>query len=355
MRSVLFLLLLCVGCGDHLPESLGPARKLIVLADSADWPTLEGPLREIFETVIYTPQAERVYEIELGNVNFFYPHKHFQRKSLMVIAPLDADHPTAQFVKDILSPDVQQAIRDGRAPASWKKDVWAKDQTLYVVSGKNLAVTLENLYMESDRLYRELENAVDHSVRENVYSFGERKNITRELADTYGWSVRVPFAYRILEAYPDSGFVVLARDNPNRWLSVYWESDVHPDQLTEDWCIQKRDDITGRWFGGDRIVPGEVAVAQVEFAGKLALVLQGLWENEAAWKGGPFKSYAFVDVDLNRFFFIDMGIYSPNKKKAPILRQVDLVAKSFTINRAFFHQASTDERRHVPAGVSGGE
>ena len=336
IKAVLCLLLLCVGCGDHLPESLGPARKLIVLADSTDWQTFEDPLREIFETVIYTPQAERVYEIERADVHFFEAHRHRQRKSLMVIAPLDADHPTAQFAKDILSPEVQRAIWGGRSAVSWKKDVWAKDQTLYVVSGKDLEATVENLYMESDRLYRTLENAVDHSVKENVYSFGERKNTTRELADTYGWSVRVPFGYRILESHPN--FVVLARDNPNRWLSVYWESDVHPDQLTEDWCIQKRDEIMGRWFGGDRIVPSEVAVTQAEFAGKLATVLQGLWENEATWKGGPFKSYAFVDVDIDRFFMIDIGIYAPNKKKAPILRRVDLVAKSFTIHRAFFQE-----------------
>lgn len=334
MRLFLFFLLLCIGCGDHLPESLGPARKIIVLADSTDWETLEDPLRETFETVIYTPQAERVYEIEWGDVNFLSAHKHDQRKSLMVIAPLNANHPTAQFVKEILSPEVQQTILDGRAGVTWKKNVWARDQTLYIVSGKDIETTVENLFMESDRLYSTLENAVDHSVRENVYSFGERKNVTQELIETYGWNVRVPFGYHILETYPN--FVVLARDNPNRWLSVYWEDDVHPDQLTEDWVIQKRDDITGQWFGGDRIVLGEVTVGQVEFAGKLAIVLQGLWENEAEWKGGPFKSYAFVDVDLNRFFFIDMGLYAPNKKKAPILRRVDLVAKSFTINRAFF-------------------
>ena len=333
---LLLILLLSLGCEDHLPESLGPARKLIVLADSTDWQRLEDPVREIFETVIYTPQAERVYEIERGDVNFFQAHKHIMRKSLMVIAPLNADHPTSQFVKEILSPDVQNAIQHGQSTVSWKKEVWAKDQTLYVISGKNLESTIENLYMESDRLYRTLENSVDQSVRNNVYSFGERENVTKELADTYGWSVRVPFGYRILEAYPDSGFVVLARDNPNRWLSVYWEDNVHPDLLTEDWCIQKRDDITSRLFGGDRIVPGEVTINQTEFTGKLAFVLQGLWENEAAWKGGPFKSYAFVDVDLNRLFFIDIGLYAPNKKKAPVLRQVDLVAKSFNINKTFF-------------------
>ncbi|MDP6042285.1 MAG: DUF4837 family protein [Candidatus Latescibacteria bacterium] len=338
MKYFPFILLLCLGCDDRLPESLGPARKLIVLADSTDWQTLEDPIREIFETVISTPQAERVYEIEHGDVNFFQSHKHVLRKNLLVIAPLNANHPTAQFLKEILSTDVQQAIQKGRSAVSWKHDIWARDQTLLVVSGTDLDTVIENLWMESDRLYRTLENSVDKSIRENIYSFGEREDVTRELATTYGWSVRVPFGFRILEAYPDSGFVVLAKDNPSRWLSIYWESDVHPDQLTEDWCIEKRDQITDRLFGGDRIVPGEVTIRQTEFTGKLAIVLQGLWENEAEWKGGPFKSYAFVDVDLNRFFFIDMGLYAPNKKKAPYLRQVDLVAKSFTIHADFFYE-----------------
>ena len=155
--------------------------------------------------------------------------------------------------------------------------------------------------------------------------------MTQELAQKYGWSVNVPFGYRILEAYPDSGIVTLAKDNPNRWLFVYWEDGIHPDQITEEWCIQKRDDITGRLFGGDRIVPGDVQVSQTEFGGKLAVVLQGIWENEKEWKGGPFKSYAFLDIDQNRFYFIDMGLYAPNKDKLPYIRQVDLISQTFQI------------------------
>jgi hypothetical protein len=187
--------------------------------------------------------------------------------------------------------------------------------------------------MSSDQLFSALEASVLGSIRERVYSFGERENVTEELAQKYGWSVKVPFGYRILEAYPDSGFVALAKDNPNRWLFVYWEDGIHPDQITEDWCIQKRDDITSRFFGGDRIVPGDVQIFQREFAGHLAVVLQGIWENEKEWKGGPFKSYAFLDIDQNRFFFIDMGLYAPNKQKLPYIRQVDLIAQTFQIHR----------------------
>jgi len=320
-------------CADHLPESLGPARKIIVLADPEDWKVLEAPLREIFEKVLYTPQAERLFEIERGDIAHFYNYKHAIRKSLMIISPINAQHETGTFLRQILSPDVQTAIREDKSSVTWKKDVWAEDQLLMMVSGKDIESVVENLWMSSDRLYTALEESVLGSIQERVYSFGERENVTQELAQKYGWSVKVPFGYRIIEAYPDSGFVALAKDNPNRWLFVYWEDGVHPDQITEDWCIQKRDDITKRLFGGDRIVPGDVQVSQKEFAGQLAVVLQGVWENEKEWKGGPFKSYAFLDIDNNRFFFIDMGLYAPNKQKLPYIRQVDLISQTFQIHK----------------------
>lgn len=317
------------GCANHLPESLGPARKVIVLADEEDWKTFEKPIRDIFEKVIFTPQREKLFEIERGDVAYFYDYKHAIRKSLLIISSLDAPHETGKFMREILSPDVQDVVRQGKSAVTWKKDIWAQDQLLMVVTGKDPENVIDNLWLSSDQLYAALEESVLNSIKTRVYSFGERENVTQELAQKYGWRVDVPFGYRILEEYPDSGFVVLAKDNPNRWLSVYWEEGVHPDQITDEWCIQKRDEITGRFFGGDRIVPGEVQVSQREFSGQLAMVLQGVWENQQEWKGGPFKSYAFLDTNHNRFYFIDIGLYAPNKDKMPYIRQVDLVAHTF--------------------------
>jgi hypothetical protein len=326
--TVFFFALAFSGCTDQLPESIGPARKLIVLADAEDWKTLESPLRDIFETVIYTPQEEKLFEVERGDVRLFYEHKHAIRKSLMIIAPINANHPTAQFMKELLSPEVQQSVKDGQTSVFWKNDIWAQDQILMIVSGADLPTLNDNLLTHADRLKSTLEHAVDENVVEYIYSFGEREALTQELIDNFGFGVRVPFGYHILESYPDSGFVALAKESPNRWLFVYTEKNVHPDLLTDDWCIQKRNEITKRFFGGDHI--GDVTVRHEEFVGKLAVVLQGLWENEEAWKGGPFKSYAFVDSDQNRFFYIDMGLYAPNKQKASYLHQIDLIAKTFT-------------------------
>ena len=323
-------LLVASGCEDQLPESVGPNQEILVLADPADWEFLEAPLKDVFEKPIHTPQEERIYRIQRGDVEQFEEYRHHRRKNLLVAAPVDAPHATAGFLRGLLDPEVLNSARAGEYSFSAKEDVWAQEQVFMVLTGRDRDALVDNLRMEADRIYRIVDEARDRRIRKLIYRYGERKNVTAELAETYGWSVRVPFGYRILEAYPDSGFVALAKEEPSRWLFVYWEDGVPPDRLTADWCIQKRDDITRRLFDGDRIAQGEVETSQTEFAGKLAVVLQGLWENEKKWTGGPFKSYAFVDVYRNRFYFVDVGVFSPNREKEPYLRQVDLMAQTFS-------------------------
>jgi len=326
---IMLALSFALGCGDHMPESVGPAQEIVVLADADEWAVLEPVVRDIFEKVIRTPQIEKIFTIRHGDVENLKAQKHLRRKNLMVLSTLDAKTPTGEFLRGLLSEDVAGRIRSGKPGVTWKQDVWAREQLLIVASAIDVDGLIENLRNESDRLYSAAEEARNRQIVQLVYKYGERKDVTQQLADDFGWQVRVPFGYRILEAKPDSGFVALAKEQPNRWFFVYWEDGVPPDALTEDWVIAKRDEITRRFFDKDRIAPGEVDVFQSDFSGKLAVVLQGLWENQEKWAGGPFKSYAFVDLELDRFFFIDVGIFSPNKQKETYLRQLDLMANTF--------------------------
>ena len=317
------------GCGPRLPESVGPAQEILVLIDPADRENLEPHLKEVFERILYTPQEEKIFRLQFANVADFEKYENKRRKNILVVAELDAPHPAADFLRNILSPNAQNAVRRKRSAVFWKEDVWAKEQLLMAVSGNDSAGLVENLRMEADRLYERIEDARNKRIRSLIYGYGERTDVTDRLGREFGWQVRVAFGYRILEAYPDSGFVVLTKEGPNRWLFVYWEDGTSPDELSEEWCIRKRDTITQRFFDRDRIVQDHLEIGQAEFAGNLAFVLQGLWENKKKWAGGPFKSYAFVDVETNRFFYIDCGVYSPNKRKEPYLRQIDLMARTF--------------------------
>ncbi len=323
------IVLLVSACVDSQPASVGPTQEILVLADPDDWRTLEVPIRETFEKVLRTPQEEKIFSVEHGRIADLKTHKHLRRKNLMVAAPIGAEHEVGDFLRDLLSAPVRESIAEGRGGVSWKKNVWAKDQLLIVASGRDLESLVAGIRMEADRLFSTAEEARNERVTQLIYKYGERKDVTAQLLEDFGWQIRVPFGYRILESKPDSGFVALVKEEPNRWFFVYWEDGISPDTLTHDWVIAKRNDITRRFFDNDRIAPGEVDVFQDEFRGKLAVVLQGLWENQRQWTGGPFKSYAFVDVDQERLWFVDVGVFSPNKRKETYLRQLDLIAQTF--------------------------
>jgi hypothetical protein len=320
------------GCGNSKPGSVGPAQELVVLADPAEWALLEPHVRDIFEKVLRTPQVEKIYSVRHGRVEDIKSSKYLRRKNLMVLSTIDAQTSTGEFLRTLLSPEVVSSVRSGESGISWKEDVWAEGQLLVVASADNLDSLINSLRGETDRLYAQIERARNRQIMKLVYKYGEREDVTQELADEFGWQVRVPFGYRILDAKPDSGFVLLVKEQPSRWFFVYWEDDIPVDRLTEDWVISKRDEITRRFFENDRIAPGEVEVFESDFSGKLAFVLQGLWENQEKWTGGPFKSYAFLDLERDRFFFIDLGVYSPNKQKETYLRQLDLMANTFRIS-----------------------
>jgi hypothetical protein len=329
------LLILCLqfsfSCSGKLPESVGPSQEILVLADLEDWKVLEQPLRDVFEKTILTPQEEKVFQIQLGSIEEFEEQKHGRRKNLVVIAPIDATHATAEFLRGLLGPQVQDRIRQGTSSVFWKEDVWARDQLLITLSGRDLSTLVDHIRQEGDRLYDSVEVARNKRISKLIYRYGERKDVTEQLKREFGWSIRVAFGYRILESKPDSGFVVLAKEEPSRWLFVFWEDGVSADQLSDDWCIRKRDEITSRFFGGDRVVPGDLEISQTDFNGKLAVSMKGLWENGRDWTGGPFHSYSFVDSDTDRFYHIDMGVFAPNKRKEPYLRQIDLMARSFSL------------------------
>ena len=53
------------------------------------------------------------------------------------------------------------------------------------------------------------------------------------------------------------------------------------------------------------------------------LVVRGLWDMRNDAMGGPFVSYCYVDTIRNRFLIVEGFVFAPDKKKRPIIRQLE--------------------------------
>ena len=60
------------------------------------------------------------------------------------------------------------------------------------------------------------------------------------------------------------------------------------------------------------------------------IVVRGLWDMRNDAMGGPFVSYCYVDTIRNRFLIVEGFVFAPDKKKRPIIRQLEAALQTMT-------------------------
>ena len=305
--------------GNPLPRGIGLSSKVIVVAEDADWRVVQPALERVLLQPVLTPQPENVFE-------------------LVHVLPKDLDAFRAyRNVIVVGKPNTYLGnVVDGlggQESVVIRKDVWATNQVVVGVKASEAKDLAEQIAMDGDRLVSVVDEEMAAWLSSILYHAGVQKEATEKLASDFGWQVQVPVGFDIMLDYADQKFVTFAKqvDRRQLWMWVYWEEGVSPDQLTPDWCLKKRNAISAKFYGGDQTDLNDLKIYQTEFGGKLAVCMEGLWENTQAWQGGPFKSYAVMDADRGRFYMIDVGIYAPNQTKALHLRQLDALAHTFKI------------------------
>ena len=337
--------LLAVLIGNPLPASGGRRHQVIVAADAPDLQALKGTFRDLFGGMMHTPREERLFVVGYAEAADSAAFRYY--RNLVIAAPLGVPGAAGDLARSLLTEsDLARRHRTG-VSSFVKRDVWAQGQVVVVVVGRDRHELRDRVAMEGDRILRAVESHQQEYAARLLYYEGEHKALTEDLARRFGWRVRVPRRFRLMEEHTDSNLAVLARQiagpGVSMWLSVYWERAVPPGQLTGDWCIEKRDEIARRFFGGDEIVQREVTVQQREFAGRLAVYLEGPWRNNRLWKGGAFRSYVLVDAEHDRLYFVDMSVFAPNRNKAVYLQQLEHLAGTFETDPFYEWEVSAAE------------
>lgn len=334
---------------DRLPPGSGRVDLVTIIADSLDARTFRKPFLEVMEREILTPRKERLYHVSFVRAGDF---RALRRRNIVIAAPLDGVHDAAELVRSLVPRRHRDAMRNGADPFVIRRDVWADDQVVVLVTGEDRNALRDNMMTEADRIYGAFDGKRDERVAESLFRFGERETLASELADRFGWRVRIPFGFNLIDTHADSGFVVFTRTHARvtQWMFVYQEEGVRPDRLTETWCIMKRNEIAARFFENDLVDRTGLKVSQQELGSRLAFHLEGLWQNDVSWKGGPFRSYVLVDEKRDRLYFLDIGVYGPNRRKETFLRQLDVFARTFETG-PFYEDRIATTGTHVAHGI----
>jgi hypothetical protein len=69
-------------------------------------------------------------------------------------------------------------------------------------------------------------------------------------------------------------------------------------------------------------------ITETSLSDKYATKLIGLWNIEGALMGGPFVTYAFLNTEGNRVYYLHGFVFAPGKDKRNYLRQVEAIIRS---------------------------
>lgn len=320
------------------PRGFGESTELFVVADPETWTAVEPGLRAAFERAINTPAPEYVFQI------FHVPPGRFNefatRKNLAIVGILGSEGEISQKVSNMLSSGVREKVEDGSAFVFPKDNPWADEQLLLVLAGASTGELNQKLAENKDYLYGLLEKRLLSATKEEMFAQLEQKKLEAELLEKYGWTLRIQHDYYVNIERRDANFVMLRRSLPGRerWIFVHWIEDADPEVMDNEWVLGNRDALTSQFYKGaegvgDQIYRDEqyLTFRNVEFAGRNALKLEGLWENihESSGGGGPFRNYTFYDETTGRIYMIDISVFYPGGPKEPFLRQLDVMAHSF--------------------------
>lgn len=333
------MLALFTSCDMPKRYAVGIEDEIIVVADSLEYLELESELNAVFGKLIYTPQGEPLFS--LRRKDYVDLESIENRKNIIILAPIGTDSYPSQFIRSILDSNVRQMVDDGDEFVFNKYDLWARQQLVMILTGRNTEEMKSHMMKESENLLYYFQTLSNKRLKRNLYSETyEKKEIQGRLLKEHGWVIYVQADFHLALDKPDDNFVWLRRapgSDMERWVFVHWIENASPSLLDKDSVTNIRQRITEKFYrtSDDSAYveitpqPFQPIIKEVNFLDKYAIMSQGFWRFSDKSGGGPFLNYTFYDEDTKRLYMLDGSIYAPKYYKKKLIQQVDVLLQSF--------------------------
>jgi hypothetical protein len=321
-------LLFHTGCERLKSRAVGPNGEVTIVTDLPAGSASVEAVGEVIGRQVVTVRSEPAFSVDR------IPGSQFQSarfwRNLIFLADLSRPGATTDLVTRTVGEELVVDFRAGRRLHAFYPDVWARGQTILVLAGtgdRNLADAIRG---RGDEIYRAFERRVTRQTLALLYLAGELEDFTRYTAETYGWSIRIPKGYRIGEDAEERFVRFFMRQGGGRLLFVHWQDGLTSLPSPES-CLATRGRLVAKYYDGDFVDSTRTHDERVDFLGRRALKLVGVWQNEKHTIGGPFRTYCLFDT--GRFVMIDLAVFDPAGSKQELLRQLEAIALTFRDRR----------------------
>ncbi len=321
LLTLLAISITLISCNDKssnqrlVPSSSGNINNLLVVVDNILWEDSVGEvIREIFAAPVPAlNQEEPLFTISQMPPQVF---SGFATKNRIVLK-----------------------IEKGKpADTSIGEDVFAKPQTLIIVSGQTNQEIIDQLKSNADKIITvfKTEEIKEKQRRINISLF-DSKPIQEQL----GIDIKFPSVYRI--AAHDNNFFWIRKDltTGNMDFMIY-EVPMNrirkSDTTTVGDIIRMRDSIGKSHIQSS--VEGAYMITEEAYApyvfdttidNKPTIETKGIWDMKNAFMSGPFINYAIEDKENNRYVIVEGYVFAPSVEKRDHIFELEAILRSVKI------------------------
>jgi hypothetical protein len=318
----------------------GKAGEVLLVIDSSKW---NGAIGHEFRILFNSPVPDLPRDqsmFDLGHVSpLDFKSLLKQAKNLVLLVPLyerNSQSLRMQAFFDKGSIDSLKANPDLFLVN--KKNLYASNQEVMFIIGHSEEELLANLEKYRDGIRKFFNDAEDKRTAAMLYGVAEEKVIGNRLEKEHNFNLKIPYQYKIV--YDKESFVWLRLPGQqiDKNILIAFKDYKDTSDFNHDKLVEWRNEICKKNVFGDPANPDSYVVTeslidplfrQVSFNGKYAVKINGLWKTHDVTMGGPFVAYSMVDEKLNRMYYIEGFIYSPGVDQREIMREMDVVLKSF--------------------------
>jgi hypothetical protein len=348
--------------GDYRQEAAGGFGEVTVVMDSTQWEseTAEA-LRETYGRWVQTiPNPQPLFNLKFQDFQNNDELERLKRsKNLIVAAPIDDSTNTAQFIRALLSDDIENQVQNGESFAFPLQNRWYRNQWTMILSAPSDSALAEQIRNSEKTLTDHLMNKEFDRWEEEIYERGEQTELADSLWTNAGWKIRIQHDWRksIDTTYTDNGeenyFLTMRRGLPenDRWFWAWWKEDVTDITFLDDeWINAKRDSLMEQWIRGTRdssyVTTAHrrpIETESFELNGDLTYETLGRWRMTNDAMGGPFANFTIYDDETDRLFILEFGQFAPKYDKRRFVRQFRTMLRTFESDSTW--QGTTTENQ----------
>ncbi len=328
---------------ENLPRSSGKPGQIILVMDSTGWQgNLGETLRSTFESIVpYLPHKEPRFSL-----NYVKP-RDFQsilkrQKNIMIVTVLGSNKRGDRILKrNFTNKSLKMVEEDPALFTLVKKDEFAKDQLILHLFGETEDILIKNINENRSKLLEIFEKKEEERLYKSLFGVKYQKGITNHIREKLQCELKVPLGYEI--ALEGDRFIWVRNFTPEIDKSIFIAYTDYTSEgmfsldsllklrteLSKPYILYKPEDKESYMLTETKNF--HVFRKELNFKGKYAVQLRGLWRVNKYYMGGPFVSYAMVDSTTNRFYYIEGFVYSPGQAQRETMRELNTILKTFDV------------------------